>query len=69
MLPIAMIGIRHVPPAANTNRIIQFSALPRKGHTPTFLLQRMSPFLADFVAKVFLPWRSQFLLAVHATFV
>jgi hypothetical protein len=30
---------------------------------------RLCPFLADFVAKVFLHSRSKFLLAVHATFV
>jgi hypothetical protein len=29
----------------------------------------MSPFVADFVAKVFLHWRSKILLAVDATFV
>jgi hypothetical protein len=33
------------------------------------LLHRMSPVLADFVAKVFLHWGSKILRAVDATFV
>jgi hypothetical protein len=36
---------------------------------PGSLLHCMSPVMADFVAKVFLHWRSKILLAVDATFV
>ena len=37
MLPIAMIGIRHVPPAANTNRIFHFGIASQGAHADFFV--------------------------------